>query len=124
MHPATRSMYVFGVYLVITGLSQITFGAQMAANMGLPQGSEVVMRPLGLVLAIFGTMFIASARQQIVPFFRITVWTRLIAVTGLILFVVLGLLPVAFLAIAAIDGATAAWTWAGLRAPGPAAAAV
>ena len=123
MHPATRSIFVFGVYLVINGVSQILFAPAMAANVGLPQGAEVAMRPLGMLLTIFGAMLIAVARQQIVPFFRITIWTRLMATTGLTVFVSLGLLPPAFLVFAAIDGLSAAWTWSAMREPGPAAAA-
>ena len=116
MHPATRSVLVFGIYLVLNGLVTATMAPMMAANMGLPAGAEVGLRPLGIVLTIFGSFLIAAARQQLIPFFGYTVWGRAMAVTGLTAFLALGLLPVQFWAIVAIDGLSALWTWAGMRA--------
>lgn len=124
MHPATRSILVFGVYLVINGLSTAILAPTMAASMGLPAGAEAGLRPLGIVLTIFGTFLIAAARQQLVPFFGYTVWGRAIAVVGLSTFISLGLLPTQFLAIVAIDGLTALWTWSRMRAPARTPAAV
>lgn len=123
MHPATRSILVFGVYLVINGLATAILAPTMAGNMGLPAGAEAGLRPLGIVLTIFGTFMITAARQQLVPFFGYTVWGRAMAVVGLSIFISLGLLPTAFLAIVAIDGLSALWTWARMRAPAPMTAA-
>ncbi len=117
MHPATRSVFVFGVYLVISGLVMAARPDISVSNMSLPAGAEVPLRPFGMVLGIIGFFYIAAARQQIVAFFPLTVWGRAIAVSGLLLFVALGQLPTAILMNAAIDAAGALWTWARLRAP-------
>ena len=117
MHPATRSIQVFGVYLVLNGLVTLSAPGVMAGNMGLPAGAEVGLRPLGIVLTIFGGFLLASARDQLVTFFTYTVWGRAFAVAALLVNIGLGLLPMAFLGIVAIDGLSALWTWSRLRAP-------
>ena len=124
MHPATRSIQVFGVYLVLNGALTAAMPGLMAGNMGLPAGAEIALRPLGIVLTIFGGFLLAAARDQLVPFFGYTVWGRAFAVTVLLAFIGLRLLPAAFFAIVAIDGLGALWTWARMRAPAPMAAAV
>ena len=120
MHPATRSVFVFGIYLLLSGVMMAVRPDMTVANMGLPAGAEVSLRPLGAVIGIFGLYFLAAARQQVVPFFAFTVWGRMVAVASLVVFVAMGLLPAGFLGIAAIDLAGALWTWARMRTPAPA----
>lgn len=117
MHPATRSVFVFGLYLLISGVMMAVRPDMTVANMGLPAGAEVSLRPLGAVLGITGLFYIAAARQQVVPFFAFTVWGRVLAVTSLVVFVALQSLPTGFVGIAAIDLAGALWTWARMRTP-------
>jgi hypothetical protein len=117
MHPATRSIQVFGVYLVLNGLMTALMPSLMAGNMGLPAGAEIPLRPLGLLLTIFGGFCLASARDQLVAFFGYTVYGRAFAVTLLAIFVAMGTLPTPFLGIIAIDGLSALWTWSRMRAP-------
>ena len=124
MHPATLSIQVFGVYLVLNGLFTAIMPGVMAGNMGLPAGSEVALTPLGIVLTIFGGFLLAAARDQDVQFFGYTVWGRAFAVTMLLIFIGIGRLPMMFLAIVAIDGLTALWTWSRMRAPAPRVAAI
>lgn len=124
MHPATRSIQVFGVYLVLNGLMTALMPSLMAGNMGLPAGADLALRPLGLVLTIFGGFLLASARDQLVPFFRYTVYGRAFAVTMLLIFIGLGALPMTFFGIVAIDGLSALWTAARLRTPARMPAAV
>jgi hypothetical protein len=124
MHPATRSIQVFGVYLVLNGAITASLPGLMAGNMGLASGAEVALRPLGILLMIFGGFLLAAARDQLIPFFGYSVWGRAFAVTVLLTFIALRLIPPAFLGIVAIDGLSALWTWSRMRGPARMPAAV
>lgn len=122
MSHAARSIQIYGVYLLITGVSMTVVPNMMLGSLGIPPTGEGYIRMLGLVLGILGLYYLAAARADVIPFFRWTVWGRAIAVIGVIALISLGIAPAAFLGTAALDAASAIWTAIALRTVAVAAA--
>ena len=115
-----RSITVFGIYLLISGLSLVFIPNVLLPLLGIAPAVEVWIRVVGLLAAILGFYFLYSVRHADRHFFRATLYARLMFFTGLALFVIAGWGSPALLAFGLIDLAGAAWTWLALRASEPA----
>jgi hypothetical protein len=115
MHRATRSIVVFGVYLLITSAVSVFVPRAVLALIGISPEADVILRMLGIALGVMGLFYLAAARGQVVPFFQWTVWGRFVVATGQVVLVALGLAPPAYLAVSTIDALGAVWTWARCR---------
>ncbi len=121
MTRAATSILVFGVYVVIVGLTLILSPNTLLGLLGIAPTTEVYIRILGLVAFVVGLYYCAAARQGVAPFFRWTLWGRGLVVVGLISFVALRLAPAVLATFGVIDALGATWTWFALRATrGPA----
>ncbi len=110
-----RSITVFGIYLLLSGLSFIFIPNIILPLFGFAATSEVWIRVVGLLAAILGFYFLYSVRQADHRFFRATIYARLMFFSGLVLFVLLGWGSPLLIAFGLIDLAGAAWTWITLR---------
>ena len=119
LNPA-RSITVFGIYLLLSGLSFILIPNLILPLFGFAATTEVWIRVVGLLAAILGFYFLYSVRQADHRFFRATIYARLMFFTGLVLFALLGWGSPLLVAFGLIDLAGAAWTWVALRATEPA----
>jgi hypothetical protein len=115
MTHAARSVQIYGVYLLISGLAMCFVPNAMLGRLGVAPTTEGYIRMLGLVLAILALYYVAAARARVVPFFRWSVWGRALAVVGMIGLMIGGFAPTAFLGIAVVDAAAAVWTALALR---------
>jgi hypothetical protein len=111
-----RSITVFGIYLVLSGLSFIFVPNIILPWLGFPITTEVWIRVVGLLAAILGMYFFYSVRHDDRHFYRATVFARVIFCMGLIAFALVGLGSPMLIAFGLIDLAGAAWTWLSLRA--------
>ncbi len=116
MSNSVRSITVFGIYLVLSGLSFILIPNIILPLFGLPTTSEVWVRVVGLLALILGIYFLNSTRTSDRRFFHDTVLGRVIFCTGMILFVIAGWGSPMLILFGLIDLAGAAWTWSALRA--------
>jgi hypothetical protein len=116
MSNSIRSITVFGVYLILSGLSFILVPNIILPLFGLAATSEVWVRLVGLLAFILGIYFLNSARAKDRRFFGDTVLGRVVFCTGVILFVIAGWASPVLVLFGLIDLAGAAWTWAALRA--------
>ena len=115
MTRAARSIFIFGVYLLATGVVLFALPNVLLGVLGLPRTSEPWIRVAGIPIGIMGTFHIAAARAELVPFFRYTVWARPIVLLGIATLVLLRLAPPILLLFGVVDAAGAAWTRAALR---------
>ena len=115
MSRAATSMLVFGVYLIVLGSVLILAPNVLLGIFGIAPTNEVWIRILGVVVLALGLYDCAAARQEVIPYFRWTVWGRALVVVSLISFVALTLAPPVLLVFGVIDGLGATWTWAALR---------
>jgi hypothetical protein len=115
MTRSARSIFVFGVYLVVTGVVLFALPNVLLAVLGLPRTDEPWIRVAGIPVGVLGAFHIAAARAELVPFFRYTVWGRPIVLVGIGALVLVRLAPPILLLFGLVDVAGAMWTRVTLR---------
>src|SRR5712691_8949759 len=116
MSRAATTVFVYGVYLIFLGVTLIVTPNTLLGILGIPPTTEVYIRILGAVVLGIALYYVAAARQDVVPFFRWTVWGRALVLACLIVFVALKLAPAVLLIFSVIEALGATWTWLRLRA--------
>jgi hypothetical protein len=116
MHPASRSIQVFGIYVVLTGLGLTFAPALLFSPLGVPVPAEVWVRVLGVLAIVVGYYYWACGRADAVPFFVASVRGRLVFAALCVVLVVAYAAPLQLLLFCLVDIAGAAWTYHGLRA--------
>jgi hypothetical protein len=115
MNNASRSILIFGIYVVIVGLTLIVIPNTLLVLLGFPTVTEVWVRVLGVLAAILGLYYVQAAREHNVGFYRMTIWGRALFMASL---TALGLLTpghAPLILFGLVDLAFAAWTWFALR---------
>ena len=115
MTRAARSIFVFGIYLVATGLILVVVPNALLSLLRLAPTTEPWIRVLGIPVGVMGAFFIAAARADVVPFFRFTVWGRTIVLIGMTALILLKLAPPILILFGLMDAAGAVWTRTALR---------
>jgi hypothetical protein len=115
MSRAARSVFVFGLYLIVTGVVLFAAPNMILSLIGVPHTAEPWIRVLGLPMGVMGAFHVAAARADLVPFFRFTLWGRFVPLIGLVTLVLLHLAPPILTAFGLVDVGGALWTWAALR---------
>ena len=112
MSKARLSVVVFGLYLVfVVGLGFMLV-PQVPLNLfGLGAGDDFWVRFAGMLSFIIGVYYLLAARAEMESFYFWTVPARYFAAAFMLLMVVLGKIGSVLLLFAAIDAATATWTW-------------
>ena len=116
MSKAAVSILVFGIYILMNGITLMAAPNAMLGTLGLPPTQEPWLRVFGAVVFVIGLYYVAAARQGVTAFFRWTTWGRPILLAILLLFVILRITPPVMLLFGVIDAAGAAWTAIALRA--------
>ncbi|MFN8374974.1 MAG: hypothetical protein U0694_19125 [Anaerolineae bacterium] len=117
MSSAAKSVFGFGIYIAFMGLSLIFIPGVILPPFGFAVPQEVWVRVLGLLALALSSYYFLCARENVVPFFRMSVWGRAGFGIGMI---ILGLVTpgsLGLVAFALVDLAGAAWTWWALRQP-------
>jgi hypothetical protein len=115
MSNGARSVYVFGIYLIVLGSILVGSPNTLLAIFGLPAATDPWIRVLGVTVMAIGMLDAASARTEQTGFFRATVWVRVFVVISFVALTLLGITPRTLLLFGLVDLAGAAWTFASLR---------
>jgi hypothetical protein len=119
MHPATRSIKFFGIYVVLTGIGLLFAPALALAPLGLAAPTEVWVRVLGALAIVVGYYYWACGSAGALAFFRASIRGRMLFAALMLLLVVLFNAPAQLLLFGVIDLLGAAWTAQGMRAGPP-----
>jgi uncharacterized membrane protein len=115
MTAASRSVLVFGVYLLALGSGLLLVPDVLLALFGQPPATDPWLRVVGLVVLVVALYYLSAARSGTEAFFRWTTWGRPMAGVALIIMIAAGLLPRFVALLAFLDLAGAAWTAAALN---------
>ncbi len=111
----TRSILVFGVYVVLVGLSLFLIPNVITSIFGLPTATEAWVNAVVALLVPVGLYYVQAARENNVGFYRMTVWGRAIFIT---MFVITALTHPGYtnlILFAIVDSLATLWTWYALR---------
>ena len=117
MTNAARSIYVFGIYLIVIGGILMGSPNTFLAVLGIAPTPEPWIRVVGMLVMVIGMLDVACARREQTGFFQATVYTRTFALIVFAAFALLGIAPRILVVFGLIDAAGALWTYSALRKP-------
>ncbi len=120
MSNAARSVYVFGVYLLLLGLVLVLVPNLLLGMFFLPSTTEVWIRVVGMLILFLGIYYVQAARHALTDFFPWTVYVRSTVIVFFAAFVLLGLAPAPLILFGVFDLLGAIWTGMALRSSKPA----
>jgi hypothetical protein len=113
--PAARSIFVFGVYVCLVGIGLVTLPNLVIGPLGFPPAREPWIRVLGAVAFVLGLYYVQAGRENVVAFFRWSLWGRGLILVGFTGLVVFRQAPAALILFGVVDALGAAWTYVALR---------
>jgi hypothetical protein len=116
MSTPARTVAVFGVYMLVVGLSFIFIPNIVLPLFGFGITTEIWIRVLGLLVMIVGIYYLSCARNEIQSFFQVSVFGRVAFCIGLVTLAFLNVGASTLIVFGLIDLAGAVWTWRSLRA--------
>lgn len=118
MSPAAKSIFVWGVYMIVLGLTFMAIPNTILPLLSYPETHQPWVRVAATVVTILGYYYIVAARHELVPFFRATIVGRFLVLVFYAIFVFLGHFPWELILLPIPDQFGALWTYAALRLPG------
>src|SRR5947207_13846867 len=97
MTGASRSLFVFGIYLVALGALLLLSPNLLLRTLGVPVTNAIWIRVNGMFVICLAYYYIQAARYGVSAFIRWTVWGRAAVIVDLVAFVLLGGEPEALL---------------------------
>jgi len=115
MQKSARSLFVFGIYMLVLGATVVLAPNFLLALFGVPATGEVWIRVAGVLVILLGVYDLVAARHAQAELIAWSVPVRFSVIVFFAGFVYAGLAPPVLLLFGAIDCAGAAWTWHHLR---------
>ena len=116
MSGAGLSVFVFGIYLVLTGAGFTFVPNTMLGLFGLARTTEHWIRVMGWLVLLVGYYYIQAGRHDLRQFLPWTVVARVSVFLAFAAFVLLGWAPAQLLIFGVVDLVGAVWTYLALRA--------
>ncbi len=115
MTPASKSVYYFGFYLLITGITLTVTPNVLLSLFQIAETGEVWIHVLGTVVFGMGMLYVFMAPSNHILFLTLTVYLRAAILLWFIIFVAIGWAPPQLIFFGLVDMAGAAWTYTALR---------
>ena len=115
MSYAAKTIFIFGLYMVITGLVLLIVPEVLFNVADHPTPPDVMSRIAGMLLLLFSYMYFRSALDEVTQFFHWTVHMRPFIIVFLIVFYLLDLASPIIITFGVIDLVGALWTWWAIR---------
>ena len=121
MTPAARSVFLFGIYVLVVGIGVAIAPDVILRFLGFPPAGDSWVRMVGVLAIVIGAYDVVSGRSNAEANIRASVPIRFAFAAACGALVLLRYMPVQLLPLAAIDAAGAVWTALALRRrPSPA----
>lgn len=119
MKKSATSVFVWGIYAVLSGLTFLLVPNLPLTLLGLGESQEVYPRLLGVAITMLGYFYIRAARQETMrSLYTWSVHARIGLSVAIIVLVILDLAKPAMLGFAVTELAGSLWTALALRAEG------
>ena len=120
MSRTAKSIFVFGIYVILLGLTLVFIPNTLLKTFKVAETNEVWIRILGMVLLFLGYLYMRASMtgEEMRKFFTWTVHTRSTVIVFLTAFVLLDMVEPVIILFGVIDLAGAAWTALTLRTKG------
>ena len=115
MTKSAKSVFYFGIYLVLTGLLLCFIPVKFVSLFMLPEIPLGWARILGLLVMILGGYYAIAGRNNLVPFIKGTIYLRIFFLFGVIVLFASGEMPKEILPFGVIDLLGALWTMFALK---------
>lgn len=116
MSKPALTVKVFGIYLLVLGVSLTVQPNLLLSMFGIAPTTEVWIRVLGVVVFNIGIYYWYAAQSEAKPFFQASVYARTLVLVAFTVFAVLGLASPTLVLFGVVDFAGAVWTQMALRA--------
>jgi hypothetical protein len=115
MSRPARTLFVFGLYVVLTGLVFLTAPELLIALLRLPPSPPGWPRIVGVLALVIGTYDLVGSHSESLPHIKASVPIRFAFAAAMTILFLTRQMPVTVLAFGAIDAAGAVWTAMTLR---------
>ena len=115
MTAASKSLYYFGFYLLLTGVTLTVAPNMLLSLVQIEEAKEVWIHVLGPVVFVIGMYYVFMAPSNNTLFLTLSVYARLSIFIWFTVFVVIGWAPAQLMLFGVVDLAGAVWTYVGLR---------
>lgn len=115
MSNIAKTLFVFGLYMLVLGVTLVLFPNFLLSLFHVPATNEVWIRVVGMLVIFLGIYDIVAAKGELKLLIVCSIPVRFSVNVFFTLFVITGLAPPILLLFGAIDFAGALWTWSALR---------
>lgn len=115
MSSTAKSIWYFGIYLLLAGLALFAVPNRVLALLGMQGTTEPWIRLAGTLTFILGIFFMYTARKEVRPFFYISMFGRGIFVAAVLGLVASGKAPAPLMLFALADVLGLLWTFFAYR---------
>lgn len=115
MTPAARSVFLFGIYLYLVGVTLLFAPNLFLHTLQLPETKEVWLRIVGILVICLGFYYHQSGAQNNTGFIRLTIPVRTFVFVSFLVLVLLHYAAPVLAGIGAVDLLGAGWTYLALK---------
>ena len=118
MSKSAKTVLFFSYYLFIVGIQLLFIPNFFTKTAQLPESHEPYIRIVGVLALILGLYYHQSAKNELTPFLKTTIWGRAFYFLSAVGLVVFKIAPPVFIAFGVVDLLGAVWTWQTLKSEG------
>ena len=115
MTAASKSLYVFALYLLVLGVLLIVMPNTLLAMFQIPETNEVWIRIAGMLTFSIGIYYFYMAPQNNTVFMALTAYVRASIIIWLTVFVLMDWVSARIILFGVVDLLGALWTFMALR---------
>jgi hypothetical protein len=115
MSRPARTLFAFGIYVVLAGLVFLIAPDVLISLLRLPPSPPGWPRIVGVLALVIGTYDLVGSHSECLPYIKASVPVRFAFAAAMTILFLFRQMPVTILAFGAVDAAGAVWTWAELK---------
>lgn len=111
MTKSAKTVFIFGIYLILEGIFLILAPSRFLSYIGLPDAESIWRVIVGFVVFVLGYYYTRNARENLEPFFVFTVHIRILQFFFFFYIYMLEAGTITLLLFSLIELLAGLWTW-------------